>query len=317
MIDQRLFETLAVDPSLMNDVDVASFIKYTFGMCNGRLVAEIPRGWKNLALSAINLLDDDFLKKKLKNSLQHLELSGTLIPKESSYDPKKPWDQVLSNLGALEGLQAAITNAGSDKIGCYSPEELDSYLSQSSSTVGAVSVEKMSQPSQLVALLDPFLRKHKRLVLINRNQFLMTNTKEREVFKAIFERWFNFGGLELTVVRSAVEGKSDYRPLGQFWGEEVSALKTFFEKLNFSGTFKFLAVDDEANRLHERYFLGIYCGIHLGYGLEMTPKPQSWSLMTASLFQKYRQDFLVGDVENLYRVIRSFRYVKGTSRTFG
>jgi hypothetical protein len=68
----------------------------------------------------------------------------------------------------------------------------------------------------------------------------------------------------------------------------------------FKGKFLFIAVDDSRNRIHERYLLGSYCGLQLGYGLELGPKPQTWQLLNESSFRHHKKTYFDQDIRDLY-----------------
>jgi hypothetical protein len=196
----------------------------------------------------------------------------------------------------------------------YSSSQVEQYLDDSELKVGYLDVSGLKKAEEFLPYLEPFLQNSKKIVLVNRYQGLMSSRKERELFECVFNRWIALGGSDFTVIRSSVEQKSGPRTFATLWAEEVRELKRYFQRISFSGIFRFFAVNDERNRLHHRYLLGNYCGLSLDYGFEINDKPHPWTLLNKSHFVDARERFLVQDIQTTYPESRLFLYSQSGKR---
>lgn len=314
MIQNQLFESVAIDPALIRNQFVCMILKHKFGLSNGRFIAGVPRDWGNFALQQINTVLDENLKKKLKEALRSLELAGAMVPDSVAFDRSKPWVQAASGAAVSKKFSVLFTDEEVQFEPSYSSENIENYIEKSEERLGYLDVSTLKEAKDFIPFLAPFFKKHKKVVLINRHQWLLSTKKERDLFETIFQYWSLQGGVDFTVIRSSIEKIDDPRPFSKFWKSETEMLSRFLNKISFAGTFRFVAVNDERSRLHHRYLLGNYCGLSLGYGLEMVSKPHPWELLNRAHFSEAKEKFFTGDVTALYEESQSFCYSQNGKR---
>ena len=314
MAHRQLFESVAVDPAVVRDQFVCTILKHKFGLLNGRFIAGIPRDWSNFALQQINSISDENSKLKLKGILRSLDLSGALVPEGISFDRTKPWIQSVAAGAENKVFDVLISDESVTFEPTYSSHSIDEYIEQSEDRVGYIDVSTLKGARDFLPVLSPFLKKHKKIVLVNRHQWLLSSKKERELFEVVFQHWALNGGVDFTVIRSSVEKKEDPRPFSANWDQEIEMLVKYFNRVNYSGTFRFTAVNDERNRLHHRYLLGNYCGLSMDYGFEVVNKPHPWQLLNRAHFLDAKDRFFNGDVMTQYPESRNFVYALSGKR---
>ncbi|WVN42332.1 hypothetical protein AOB54_02845 [beta proteobacterium MWH-UniP1] len=308
MPQTQLFDTVAIDPALTRDQLVCLTLKYKFGLMNGRIIAGLPRDWHNFALQQINKIEDEILKKRLKGVLQQLDLSGAILPKDVPFDRKKAWVEVIKAETSKTHFNVLICDEPVEHDPLYSSSEIDEYIEESENKVGFLDVSQLTTPDSFIPLLNPFLKKHKKIVLVNRHQWLQATAKERDLFQTVFKHWAAQGGNDFTVIRSSLDSQYEPRPFSSRWSEETKELEKFLLASSYSGTFRFIAVNDQTDRLHHRYLLGNYCGISMDYGLEINSKPHPWQLLNQAHFKAARERFFVGDIQTEYPEHHIFLY---------
>lgn len=314
MIQRQLFESVAIDPALAKNQVVCMVLKHKFGLVNGRYISGIPRDWSNFALQQINSVSDENLKKKLKDILRSLEQAGAMIPESIAFDRTKPWIQAASAEAAKRRFNVFLTDESIEFEPLFSSENIDDYIEQSEERVGYLDVSSLKQAEDFIPVLAPFLKKHKKIVLVNRHQWLLSTRKERELFETVFKHWTLQGGVDFTVIRSFVEKKDDKTPFSTTWNSEKVLLIKYLNRIQFNGVFRFIAVNDERNRLHHRYLLGNYCGLSMDYGFEMVNKPHPWQLLNRAHFLDAKEKFFIGDVLALYPESKIFTYALNGKR---
>jgi hypothetical protein len=313
----QLFESVAIDPAVARNQLVCMILKHKFGLSNGRFIAGVPRDWINFALQQINSVADENLKRKLKEILRSIDQSGAMVPDSVSFDRTRPWIQAISSESVKKVFDVLVTDEISEFNPLYSSDNIDEYIENSEERVGYLDVSTLREAREFIPVLDPFLKKHKKIVLVNRHQWLMSTRKERDLFETVFQHWALLGGVDFTVVRSSIEKHDDPRPFRANWRHEQELLIKYFNRIRFAGTFRFVAVNDERNRLHHRYLLGNYCGLSMDYGFEMVNKPHPWQLLNRAHFSDAKEKFFIGDVLALYPESESFCYSLRGKRVSG
>jgi hypothetical protein len=317
VLRNQLFESVAIDPAVAKDEFVCMTLKHKFGLMNGRFIAGVPRDWSNFALQQINSVTDENKKRKLKDILRSLERDGAMVPENLKFDRTKPWIEVAFNESAKNIFDVLITDESVEFSPLYCTRNIDEYIEKSEDRVGYLDVSKLKEAKEFIPVLAPFLKKHKKIVLVNRHQWLMSSRKERDLFETVFRYWALLGGVDFTVIRSSIERPDDPRPFSVNWRHEKDLLITYLDRIRFGGTFRFIAVNDENNRLHHRYLLGSYCGLSMDYGFEMVGKPHPWQLLNRAHFFDAKEKFFTGDVLSLYSDSDSFCYTSNGKRVTG
>lgn len=313
----KLFQSVAIDPAVARNQLVCMVLKHKFGLANGRFIAGVPRDWSNFALQQINSINDENLKRKLKDILRALEQSGAMVPEGIAFDRTKPWIQAASSEAVKKIYDVLVTDENVEFNPLYSSQNIDEYIEASEECVGYLDVATLRDAKDFIDVLAPFLKKHKKIVLVNRHQWLLSTRKERDLFEAVFQHWALLGGIDFTVIRSSIEKKDDPRPFSSNWSREKEMLIKYFNRIRYGGTFRFIAVNDERNRLHHRYLLGNYCGLSMDYGFEMVDKPHPWQLLNRAHFSEAKEKFFIGDVVASYPESYVFCYALNGKRISG
>jgi len=240
-----------------------------------------------------------------------------MVPESVAFDRTKSWIQAASSESVRDVFDVLVTDESVDFNPLYSSNNIDQYVENSEERVGYLDVSILKEAKEFIPILDPFLKKHKKIVLVNRHQWLMSARKERELFETVFQHWAQLGGIDFTVVRSSIEKHDDPRPFRGGWRHEKELLIKYFNRIRYGGTFRFVAVNDERNRLHHRYLLGNYCGLSMDYGFEMVNKPHPWQLLNRAHFLDARERFFIGDVLTVYSESESFCYASSGKRISG
>lgn len=314
MSQRQLFESVAIDPSIVKNQICCMVLKHKFGLLNGRFIAGIPRDWNNFALQQINSISDENIKIRLKDVLRSIELAGALIPENISFDRTKPWIQAAAGESARRVFNVLLSDEDIEFNPLYTSQNIDEYIEQSEDRIGYLDVSLLREAKEFIPVLAPFLKKHKKIVLVNRHQWLLSTRKEKDLFETVFQYWASQGGVDFSVIRSSVEKRDDPRPFTSNWNNEKSLLSKYLSGIQYSGIFRFIAVNDEQNRLHHRYLLGNYCGLSMDYGFEMVSKPHPWELMNRAHFLDAKEKFFTGDVLVLYPDYKMFSYALNGKR---
>ena len=308
-MEKQLFEAVAIDPAMTKSKLVCMILKHKFGLVNGRFIAGIPRDWNNFALQAVNTLSDENLKRKLKEVLYGLTKNGAMVPESVAFDRSKSWAQAaLSSNIVKQSVKVLITDESVQFEPTFSSENIDDYIEESEGRIGYLDVSTLRSGKDFIPFLAPFLKKHKKIVLVNRHQWLLSTRKVRDLFETVFQYWILQGGVDFTVIRSSVEKRDDPLPFSTNWRNETELLRKYLNRVQFGGTFRFVAVNDERNRLHHRYLLGNYCGLSMDYGFEIVSKPHPWQLLNRAHFLDAKEKFFIGDVLATYPECRVFSY---------
>lgn len=314
MVQKKLFESVAVDPSMTTNQMFCMVLKHKFGLLNGRFIAGIPRDWSNFALQHINTVPDENIKIKLKDILRSLDKAGAMIPVDVSFDRRRAWIEAVTCDSTRRAFDVLLTDNGIEFDPSYTSQNIDEYIESSEERVGYLDVSSLKVARDFIPVLAPFLKKHRKIVLVNRHQWLLSSKKEKDLFEAVFQYWVSQGGVDFTVIRSSIEKPDDPRPFSSNWSIEKNLLVNYLSRIHYSGVFRFLAVNDERNRLHHRYLLGNYCGLSMDYGFEVVSKPHPWELMNRAHFLEAKEKFFTGDALALYPEGKVFSYALSGKR---
>ena len=243
--------------------------------------------------------------QKIKNQAVHISSKDFEITKILFDVLKVPYFQapleaetMCSDICIRKQVDAVISEGELPVENSYSPGAIDDYLSFSESRTGNIDFSKIKSTVEFIKLLSPFLRANKKFSLVNKWQWLLTDTRRvSDWFKAMMDYWISCGGLDATIIRSSNEQKGFDQ---ERFDREGKLLDDYLFQRGYSGSFKYIAIDDSQSELHARCLLGSLCGIHLDFGLEMTPKRHPWSLMNRATFNAEYKLYLEGDVRDRY-----------------
>jgi hypothetical protein len=123
-------------------------------------------------------------------------------------------------------------------------------------------------------------------LFINPTQWLFHGAKaDVDLAMSFIRNWANFGGASFRFIRSRHSEDFSERKLC----DELEDLAKLLNSLSKHGDFLYYVVDDsKVHKLHERYMLGNFVGIEMGYGLQLRSaersgtsreRPQSWKLI--------------------------------------
>jgi hypothetical protein len=289
-----LFDEVAIDPSCVIDLEVLSILRSNFGWNEGRVISELPSGWRHQVNSYTNELPDGYEKSIIKDYIQ--KLNFPLLPFPKKIIKFESWVELAEEASKVKYFAALISKSPSRSKCWFKPQEFPDYIDESKERLGHIDVHRLSV-NELVDTLDIFLKINKRLVLINADQRLF-NRVSTDLFKALFKRWSSYGGIEFKVIRSMRNNHG----IDTFWKQECTSIEIFLQDIKYKGKFLLVAIDDENDRLlHERYLIGTVCGLQLGYGLEISEKPQSWDMINKAAFIKHQDKFLKLDIRDNYK----------------
>jgi len=292
-----LFHQLAVDPEALEEANVRFLLTHLVGLSKGRVVCNFPTGWKDQVRHAAKKFDPhtQHLIKNLMLRAEFIESVLTLPSLPTSPDwliatealkKEKDFDVIIS-----DRIEATHT---------YKNHNALEYAELSESSVGYLDISKVESEQSVVNNLAPFLIKNKFVTIINPSQKLMTSLKTKTLFKELFKFWIRQGGHTFRVFASSRHVMSaDFE-------REVIELKRFLTSVNFKGKFTYLTLDDNLNRMHERYMVGPFCTIELGYGLELTKKPHTWKIVNKGTHKHIREVFFDPDIRDCYEVVDQF-----------
>jgi len=290
-----LFEKVAIDPDLLLSEDLVNLLRYKFVWSEGRFVAELPENWIDRALMVANTLPDGPNKIRLKKLLQVRNIPTINIAMQGMASHE--WVQQAHTAKESKCVSSVLCNTPTDSVGWFGSDRLDSYIDLSSECIGYLDIKGL-YAKEIVSAVDVFIETNKHIVLVNPDQWLRVG-KSKDLFAAFFARWSNSGGSRFTVVRSK-------RYLKAFtdrdWSNEREYIKDFLTSVKYRGYFNFIAVNDEIDRLHERYLIGDRHGIKLGYGLELSRnKSHPWTLMKESEHTSQKRRFMDNDIRDSYK----------------
>lgn len=293
-----LFEEVAINPECACEEMVLDALRHRFGWSQGRVVSAIPANWKERVLQIANTMPDGLKKTRIKEISSRLPLipRGTVGNKSND-----AWLEVVADLHGRHPFAGIIDPGAPNQPNWYSPDRMDEYIDQSELRVGHFEVA-YQKPADVVNGLSEFLRVNKRLVLVNSYQWFFQNRRTTDLFEQIMKAWIDQGGLSFRVIRSM---RKDH----QYWSAECERLDIYLRRLRYKGDFTFISVQDDAQRLHERYLIGSICGLELGYGLEIGGKPQTWKLLRQSSYVQAKQAYMDRDIRDAYSVYETWRFL--------
>ena len=283
-----LFDEVAIQPECVCDELVLEALRHRFGWSQGRVVCAVPPDWTQRVRQLANTLPDGLTKSRIKDIGSRLPL----VAPHLSYTKQSSWREAVLDLHQRHPFDGVILREPPIEPGWYSPERIDDYLDTSEERIGHYELTRQNPPD-IVKALYGFLHINKRLVLVNAYQWFFTAPRNTALFFTMMKTWTELGGVQFRVIRSR---RKDFAR----WGAECERLAALLREIHFKGQFSFIAVDDEADRLHERYLIGSICGLELGYGLEISSKPQSWKLLRQSSHAKLKQLYMDHDIRDAY-----------------
>jgi hypothetical protein len=292
-----LLERVAIEPDILTSEDLINILHYKFKWSNGRFVAEIPQNWLDRARLVSKSLPDGLKKKRLDAILDIHGLPRTNLNMRAHKNDV--WEDLVSKAKNNHKITAVLCSNPKDADGWFGEEQIDNYLIASDERIGSIDIKGMS-PLSIVDSIDDFLQANKRIVLVNPDQWLLTQRHEsKELFKCLFNRWKDYGGWSFKVIRSKRGKRID--EVKEKWSADTQELGRFLSSVGYKKDFIFVAVDDSIDRLHDRYLIGNWFGLKLGYGLETSPqKSHPWTLMQQSEHKVQAKRFLTEDVRDAY-----------------
>ncbi len=298
-----LFHEIGVEPNSILDLNIEPHLKSSFGLSKGRLISKFPRNWLDEVRRNINQLPDGFHKIKMKNVINDHHFMNSIVDFDRTY-VSDDWYTNAIKENAIKPFNALITKDLNSPPLSFDVNHLNEFIDFSDIDVGYCQV-KSKTVSELCAELEPFLRLNKAIVLENYSQTLLSSNKTKALFENIFFKWKTFGGIDFKVITSL------HRLKNEVFEIESDLLKQFFKDSSFKGSFKFIAVDDQKNKLHERYLLGPLSGIELGYGLETSTRDHSWKLINKASFINVKRRFLDADIRDEFPEYKEFGFRNG------
>lgn len=283
-----LFDEVAIQPECVCDAAVLEVLRHRFGWAQGRVVCAVPTDWKQRVRQLANTLPDGLTKAQIKDIGSRLPL----IAPHGAYPQQTLWREAVADLHRRHPFDGIIVREPMAEPGWYSPEQVDDYLDASEDRVGHYDLANQNEAA-IVAALGGFLSVNKRLVLVNAYQWFFQKRATESLFRAMLKTWAEQGGVNFRVIRSL---RTDFQP----WDGECRRLDALLREIRFKGQFSFVAVEDDARRLHERYLIGSIYGLELGYGLETGSKPQTWKLLRQSSYRQRKQEFMDRDIRDAY-----------------
>jgi hypothetical protein len=295
-----LFHEVGVEPKAMLDLALEPYIRNAFGLNKGRLISRLPRDWLGEVRRQINQMPDSSQKMRIKNLINNQHFLNLIVDFDRP-NIQGPWLDAVLKEHQLAPFSFVVSADEHRPPDIFDVSHIHDLIDASDSEVGFTEV-KSKNSQQLTNELSPFLRVNKSITLVNSSQSLVSRdsrASSAELFKEVFARWQKFGGIEFKVIVSIkrVNFVSDCEKLGQY-----------LLKQGFKGAFKFIAVQDETNRLHERYLLGPHSGIELGYGLETSTRSQSWKILNKASFLNHKRRFMDLDIRDEYPEYEEFIY---------
>ena len=288
-----LYHEVAVDPEALASDELQIYLKSVFGLGKGRFISAFPKDWANQVRRHANNSTDPYKKKRISSLLATPEFSQSIVDVGRG-KVIGPWKEHVLAEHKINPFNA-IFSTEKTTVPYYSVEEIDAYIAESDNQIGHLDVSRNLSTDDVVDALAPFLIQNRRLTLVNAYQLLLTETKTEHLFKKLFKFWAIRGGCDFTVIRST----RSLTP-GQF-DKEAGLLEKFLWAQRFTGTFKYIAVDDSLNgRLHERYLIGPFSGIEMGYGLELNSKPQRWKILLKAPYIEVRRNYMDLDIRDNY-----------------
>lgn len=304
--ESLLFEEVAIDPECLALNEVIDGVHYKFGIGYGRCISAFPSDWRNKALQVVNKIEDEYLKKRAKTLLGKPEILSSIILSERKFHVNSSWKNEVIDISLTKPFDAVIAGGELPVENSYLPGAIDDYISTSEARIGSIDFSQIKSTTEFTKLLSPFLKTNKKFALVNKWQWLLTDTRRvSDWFKALMDYWISYGGIDATVIRSSNEQKGFD---GERFDRESKLLSDYLNQRGYSGSFKYIAIDDSRDELHARCLLGSLCGIHLDFGLEMTPKRHPWSLMNKATFNSEYKLYLEGDVRDRYPSSVDFVY---------
>jgi len=302
-----LFEKVAIEPELLISDEVVYLLHHDFGWFDGRFVADLPQNWMERARSISHTLPDGLKKKRLENLLQVQRLPICRLAINLQRDAA--WAEQVEVAKRTQEIPAILCTEPKNLEGWFGEEDLDKYLDESKRRVGSLDIKALTT-EDILAAVDTFLEANKQIALVNPNQWLLTqNYENKELFTKLFTRWKDYGGVRFLVIRSTRPDRK--AKVEASWEREIGDLQRFLVSIGYNKDFKFIAVNDDFDRLHDRYLIGNRFGLKLGYGLEISvTKSHPWTLMQQSEHVIQERRFLKQDVRDEYPDHKAWIYRK-------
>jgi len=208
-------------------------------------------------------------------------------------------------------FDAIVTKKNIIEDNVFNEETIDNFLIQSKVQTGTVNIQDFDSIDTFFKQIEPFLILNKRLIIINDSQWLTSNKSTKIIFQKVFEFWQKNGGRDFSVIRSL----NPYSFSEEKWNIEIDELSRFFKTNNFSGKFRFHAVEDLQKRTHKRALVGISCGINAEYGLEFhgKAKKQIWDVMSQPIHDSFYREFFEKEIVLTFP---KYKYIKFLNCSF-
>jgi len=295
-----LYHEVGVDPKPETVMELGVFLS-AFGFHRGRLISRYPQDWSNKVRENLSHVPDQNIKLKISSLLSNQLFLNSIVDFGREKLPGE-WLESASRQHFIKPFNALINLERNDPPDFYSLSKIDNYINESEESIGELTITNTSVDS-ILSELKPFLRVNKKIVLENYGQTFLTQRKTENLFKNFFKLWSDLGGRDFTSIVSLTR-------LGDnVISAEIARLEIFLKELNYKGNFKLIAVNDDSNRLHERYLLGPFGGIEMGYGLETTSqRDHTWKILNKATFIKMKSKFFDQDIRDIYLNHRTFFY---------
>ncbi len=292
-----LFEKVAIEPDLLSSDELVYLLHHNFGWFDGRFVADLPKNWIDLSRKIMHTLPDGIKKKKLESLLQIQRLPTCRL--NTNLNNYASWLDLIDSAKNNNEIPIVLCRNPRQEKGWFGEADLDKYLEDSKKRVGSLDIRGM-KADQVITALDIFLEANKQIALINPDQWLLAQTFDnRELFKKMFSRWHTYGGVRFLVIRSKRSNRE--AEVLDRWDREINDLQKYLSNIGYVKDFKIIAVNDDADRLHDRYLLGNRFGLKLGYGLEIShTKSHPWTMMQQSEYVAQQRQFLQLDIRDKY-----------------
>lgn len=296
-----LYEEIGVEPQSLLDPQLGFHLRNSFGFDKGRLVSRYPRDWIGEVRKQINQLSDEGLKLRLKSLINSSQFMNLLVDFDRP-NPQMGWLDSALALHQDIPFDAILSATSNQPPLIYDAEHIQDLIDISDVNTGYLEVKSKKVPD-LVLELTPFLKLNKTLVLENYSQTLLASEKTRPLFESVFKNWYRAGGIEFKVI---VSKRLNQR--NNIFEKECNLLEAFLNQTKFNGVFKYILIDDERNKLHERYFLGSISGIELGYGLETSAYDHTWKVLNKATHLALKRRYLDVDIRDQYPEYMAFIY---------
>ena len=313
MSSKQLFQEIAIDPNCFMLDDIVNALRYEINVFNSRLISQLTNSWLSQVHSNIKQIEDVKLKKKIESLFLTVKFRNNLFknPNRKSYLNSNDWLGAVVESNKRFKFDAIVTKKNIIEDNVFDEESIDNFLNQSKVRTGTINIQDFESIDTFFKQIEPFLILNKRLILINDSQWLTANKSTKIIFQKAFDFWQKNGGSDFTVIRSL----NPYTFSDEKWNTEIDELGRFFKYNNFSGKFRFHAVEDFQKRTHKRALIGVACGINAEYGLEYhgKTKKQIWDVMSQPSHDSFYREFFEKEIVLTFP---KYKYIKFSNSSF-